>query len=312
MLDEQYRMVPDISTIVNNLVYGGPLKNVEEVRVQDCPIAREVRKFNAVNYRVSYNVVYLNIDEATTQITDTKSRYNETYIMHALNLADQLITSLPKETSIAYLTCYQAECRAAQSGRDEMVRQNPQMSPLTIATIDSISGLQYDVVMVDLIMLGAFAGFQNLQRLCLLISRARYGLYIISTKRQIHACNKSGRHLKALQKQIVRYRANIRTAEADVRCEYYTRGQIDMNLDNATTEGRGADLPTAFGRGPGNGTPVTGGDDNSGTVAEGNGEWISATATEGSKETSTGAGWDTVERTGSAWTSATETNQGAW
>jgi hypothetical protein len=136
------------------------------MRTENCPLGREVKSFNAANYQLGRNVVYLNVQEAITETTDTSSRNNETYTIHALNLADQLITSLPQETIIAYLTCYEAECRAAQSGRDKMIRQNSEASRLTIATTDSIQGEQYDVVIIDLVVLGNSAGFQGeLQRL---------------------------------------------------------------------------------------------------------------------------------------------------
>ncbi|KIW73324.1 hypothetical protein PV04_01455 [Phialophora macrospora] len=232
LFDTQYRMVPEIAAIANDNVYHGLLKNDPSTFVENRPLARDLRAYNVKHHARGYNVVFLDIIHAETNLTATKSRYNDTYVMHGLNEASRLMDTFP-EASIAYLTTYQAQYRNLAAGKEKMVAANEAYDRLVVDTIDSRQGDEFDVTIIDLLMVGKPAGFQGLlNRLCVYFTRARNALYILGTKAQIDEAR--DRWLRSFQSTFLKYRVKV---EAEtVSCPYFQPGLIDMAYEKAETD----------------------------------------------------------------------------
>jgi superfamily I DNA and/or RNA helicase len=76
---------------------------------------------------------------------------------------------------------------------------------LVVDTIDSRQGDEFDITIIDLLMIGTAAGFQGLlNRLCVYFTRARNALYILGTKAQIDMAK--DRWLRNVQSSFLKYR----------------------------------------------------------------------------------------------------------
>ncbi|KAK4938037.1 hypothetical protein LTR10_021444 [Elasticomyces elasticus] len=141
---------------------------------------------------------------------DTMVEFCAAYAIVALRALEDLLLSgfgtSTKPCHIAILTPYKEQQRILQMAKTRMAAAIPEAANVTIETVDSVQGLEYDIVIMDLVAVRK-PGFLNKNRLNVLFSRARCGLYVVGNasawKSMIYD---DARALKSFCTQLMPYR----------------------------------------------------------------------------------------------------------
>lgn len=205
-LNMQYRAVPQIAEIYNKVTYSGRLQNHSSTAVSQRPLAQDIMRINHKIFKKSTSVIYLDIKSAMTSKTDTGSSYNDSYVAYALNLVERLV--LEKfEGSIGLITPYQAEFLCLSSGLTILKAKYPDIDlNVHLDKIDRLQGEEFDVTIVSLTVTGEPGFLADLNRLTVLFSRAKHGLYVLGNKKGIDEMKRNGRNLQNYQEQLLEYR----------------------------------------------------------------------------------------------------------
>ncbi|KIV84947.1 hypothetical protein PV11_00692 [Exophiala sideris] len=182
----QHRALPEIAGICNNVVYDGRLSNHETTLVSRRPLAQKIVMHNMVKHGQASPVIFYDIPSAKEETRQSGSKYCSAYTLAALNIVEGLLaagfgTATP--CTIAVLTPYHAEYEHLQMAKALMCEIYPQAeSVFVVDKIDKRQGAEFDVVVVDPCAV-ARAGFLQKQRLNVLFSRAKCGLYVLGNHR---------------------------------------------------------------------------------------------------------------------------------
>jgi len=177
----QHRALPEIAAICNNVVYDGRLSNHESTAVGRHPVAQNIVMHNMVKHGQASPVVFYDIPSAKEETTRGGSKYCTRYTLAALNIVEGLLaagfgTTTP--CTIAVLTPYHAEYEHLQMAKALMCEDYPQAEAVVVDKIDKRQGAEFDIVIIDPCAV-ARAGFLQKQRLNVLFSRAKCGLYVL-------------------------------------------------------------------------------------------------------------------------------------
>ncbi len=178
--DTQYRAEPDIATLYNKVSYGGRLQNDPSMWWQTDPLAKAILQHNRVNYGVEKAVVFFDVEGAEEAFTPDKSRFCEHYAHVVMNVLQTLMEAgfgtPARPCSIAILTAYAEQRKLLRKCKDDMA-ESPSYQKVTtnvdLRTVDSVQGMQYDIVIVDPVIVRRSPGFFTKNRLNVLFSRAR-------------------------------------------------------------------------------------------------------------------------------------------
>ncbi|KAK8043864.1 hypothetical protein PG994_012702 [Apiospora phragmitis] len=203
--DVQYRAVPEVATIYNNACYGGLLKSDERTYVEARPLARAIVEHNEIAYGREHSIVFFDVAGAEEEVQITKiydkrpngrpgrrsgddpteirrPKWCNEYIFTITSILEGLINAGigggQHPASIAVLTPYKLEYNRLRHLKTKMTRVYPQAADIIVETVDKVQGREYDVVIVDPVMVSK-PGFLDLRRLNVMFSRARCGLYVV-------------------------------------------------------------------------------------------------------------------------------------
>jgi hypothetical protein len=174
-LKVQRRMRPEISRIVSEHVYDKKLMDHEKTKTYE-------------NVRgVKHNVYFINHDkEESPEDPDSKSHSNEHEATFIACLCKYLLYHGYKLHQITVVTSYKnQERKIITELRSKRITTDPSESDgeyVRVATIDNYQGEENDIILLSLVRSNRrkSVGFlKESNRVCVALSRARYGLYCI-------------------------------------------------------------------------------------------------------------------------------------
>ncbi len=117
----------------------------------------------------------------------------------------------------------------------------PKASEVVIETVDKVQGVEYDIVILDLVVVKS-PGFLDKNRLNVLFSRARCGLYVIGNYQAWGRMRKSDSlPLKAFATELETFRISWPSSQAS-RSEFY---RSDLSGDGTSTDEQESDTAYA-------------------------------------------------------------------
>ncbi|KAH3744627.1 hypothetical protein Pelo_13974 [Pelomyxa schiedti] len=163
-LTTQRRMRPTIASLLHNIYPS--LQNHE--RVHGYP--------NIAG--VACNVFFLDHKFPESRDTDTSSKSNQFEVLFVTQFTDYLIKQGYETSKVTVLTPY---CGQLLALRREF-RVNPMISGVYVTTVDNYQGEENDIIILSLVRSndqGVVGFLKTSNRICVALSRARHGLYII-------------------------------------------------------------------------------------------------------------------------------------
>ncbi|KAJ9657379.1 hypothetical protein H2198_004390 [Neophaeococcomyces mojaviensis] len=188
-LTEQGRMVPDILSISNALVYHNRITTHEDAELSSRHLAQQFAEYAAQKYLSGRRRIVIYIDIAKDfnskiEVDNYKSRYNSVFALIAIKVArDLLKMDSSKTASIGLLTGYRAQARLLIKAVNDMLRQGVAGAErLHVFTIHAVQGKQFDFVIVDFLYDRSLGHMQDPQLLAVALTRAMNGAVILATK----------------------------------------------------------------------------------------------------------------------------------
>ncbi|OAL18202.1 hypothetical protein AYO20_11769 [Fonsecaea nubica] len=182
----QYRAVEKNAQIYSNVCYGGLLQHGRTSKLADDQLAKDIIEHNRQTYGIPEPVVFYDIQDAAEGRNYHLSRFCKEYVILVLKILQSLFDAgfgkPGKPCSIAILTPYIEQKRLLKISKSQMEKQYPAAKDVVLQTVDSVQGMEYDVVIVDPTVVRS-PGFLNENRLNVMFSRARYGLYVVGDYR---------------------------------------------------------------------------------------------------------------------------------
>ncbi|KAJ5360713.1 hypothetical protein N7517_009904 [Penicillium concentricum] len=166
MLQEQRRMVPEIRKLVAP-IYGDRLR--DHPSVEDHPLVPGMGEKRSFFF-----------DHTSSESADSLlSKVNEFEASMVVNLLAYLVMNKVPTTSITVLTFYNGQRKLIM--RKKAKNLNVAQTYVNILTVDSYQGEENDIVILSLVRSNFHRGIGFLEqdnRVCVALSRAKYGLYI--------------------------------------------------------------------------------------------------------------------------------------
>lgn len=179
---EQYRAVPEIAQVYNLACYGGRIKSSVSLDDGDRDVARAIIKHNGATYggNFAHSVLAVDLPGARNQ-QDRSSRYCDESAAVIIKILEELFMDdfgTEIKCSIAILVPYHAQRRRLKYALKKMCDEYPEAANVVLETGDKVQGREYNIVLVDPVVT-ASPGFLDQNRLNVLFSRARDGLYVV-------------------------------------------------------------------------------------------------------------------------------------
>ena len=162
-LQVQHRMRPEISALVSSHIYNNELIDAPSTKTYP-PVAG-----------MKHNVFFIDHFEPETPDIQSHSKANDYEAYFLARLCNYLLQQKTyKEEQITVITPYTGQMFNL---RDKFTKL--EMSDIKITPIDSYQGEENDIILVSLVR-SEMPGFvKEVNRICVAISRARHGLYVI-------------------------------------------------------------------------------------------------------------------------------------
>ncbi|EXJ80393.1 hypothetical protein A1O1_08537 [Capronia coronata CBS 617.96] len=177
----QYRAVPDIAAIYNNACYESRLTNDESTHVTARPLAQDIVSHNEQRYDRSTSVIFYNPPDPKEEYTFNGSKCCAQYATIVLKILEGLLLAgfgSDKPCSIAILTPYQGQERILRIAKAKMAEKYGVAANVILETAGKVQGIEYDIVIVDPVAVKS-PGFLDKNRLNVLFSQAKSGLYVV-------------------------------------------------------------------------------------------------------------------------------------
>lgn len=194
MLTTQYRMCPDISKVPNALYYRNKLDDDPSTFVECRPLAMKFQEYARNKLALDgINRFVIDIGNDRTQnITrrkpPTKSKSNQYFVCANANLLEELLRLYGEKGTIALITSHDAQRQHWQNVLGMMRKiKLPHLDKLTIDTIDSNQGREYDIVVVELLVDESPGFLQYPERMNVAVTRARIGLIVVCDVQKMYA-----------------------------------------------------------------------------------------------------------------------------
>ncbi|ETI22353.1 hypothetical protein G647_06427 [Cladophialophora carrionii CBS 160.54] len=318
---EQSRMVPEIASLSNRLVYKGEMRNMlARCGLRTREAAREFRKWVPTNFSSNgkakekakpSNVVWLDtIGKPTSTEKHGSSKINYYQAIAAANLVPKLLR-LGKNTTVCLMTTHAPQrnlllSAVASMELDPWVKGSG-LDRLSVGTVDALIGKEYNYVVLSLLVDNGAGFLSDLRRLCVALTRARDGLIIFLSGKTVAKLDlRDGSYLKDLITFLQPYRVED-VHKSMPNCRWITPPSAsvsswtenDVIMAEASAEG-GQDWETA----PAEAAPITSGDDQ-GWGASTESTAVAVSAVVDAWETATAA----VPAVADAWESSMEQNE---
>jgi hypothetical protein len=140
MLDTQYRMHPRISDFASQTMYGGLLRSAEDMEKNRQNVA-------AQNPAAGYAIAFADLSGMMSVCTKTgdNSRVN---VLSAL-MSFSLALEAAKTQEVGIITPYHAQSRLLHTMARDIAEVNPELKPISCATVHQFQGSEKDVIVYD-------------------------------------------------------------------------------------------------------------------------------------------------------------------
>ena len=192
---EQHRMRPEIAKLMSNVFYKG-LKNHPSV-------TRYPQKIHGMGknmFFLAHN--YLEEGDSENHSEDdsvsTKSKVNTYEALMLLHLARYLLANGYQKTKTTILTTYLGQFFELRKLQNERFQD---LDGLCIQVVDNFQGEENDIILLSLVRSNreGSIGFLSVQsRICVALSRARMGLYIVGNMYELASASKVWRSIQSL------------------------------------------------------------------------------------------------------------------
>ncbi len=199
LLDEQYRMHPDISSFPSRVFYGGrvgtSVSALARPRVQSLSLYRATRE-DSEDIRDHGPVTFMECPGRERRGRTGRQGHsyaNESQVELVVELVDLLIDNIDRDNikSCAVLTPYNGQLDLLRKAMDE--RDAERVTPagwLTLSTVDGFQGREADVVILSTVRSnddGKLGFVRDPRRMNVAITRAKRGLVVIGNARTLAA-----------------------------------------------------------------------------------------------------------------------------
>ena len=162
-LQVQHRMRPEISALVSSTIYQGNLINA--------PLTEEYPPVAGMKH----NMVFIDHTEQETMDHDLKSPKNNFEARFLAQVCRYLLQQCTyEEEQITVITPYTGQMYNLREKFEEM-----DMTKVRITPIDSYQGEENDIILLSLVRSERTGFVRDENRICVAISRAKHGLYVI-------------------------------------------------------------------------------------------------------------------------------------
>ncbi|KAI9290036.1 P-loop containing nucleoside triphosphate hydrolase protein [Umbelopsis sp. AD052] len=169
-LSHQRRMAPKIRSLVNPIYRNPPL--------MDHPYVHTYRDIPGM----MQNLFFLIHNEPESHISESASKYNEHEAQMAVLLASYMIMQGIPPDMITILTMYSGQLRKLRECLRKERRMGEDINLVRISSVDGFQGEESEVVILSLVRsnsMGAIGFLKVVNRVCVALSRAKKGMYII-------------------------------------------------------------------------------------------------------------------------------------
>ena len=193
---EQHRMRPEIAKIMSTIFYNG-LKNHPSVS----RYPQQVYGLGKNMFFLNHNYLEEGCRDASTSKDDViapKSKVNMHEALMLLHMARYLIENGYQKTKVTILTTYLGQLFELRKLQHEQFKD---MEGIGIQVVDNFQGEENDIILLSLVRSNqeGSIGFLSVQsRICVALSRARMGLYIIGNMAELASASKVWRSIQAL------------------------------------------------------------------------------------------------------------------
>ncbi|KAK5326709.1 hypothetical protein LTR93_003572 [Exophiala xenobiotica] len=209
----QYRAVPQIAALYNRACYLNQLVDHETTFLDNgkCLLARQVVAHNNDKYGISASVIFYETKVAKEMQAYQKSKVCEQYATLAMKILENLLVAgfggVEKPCTIAILTPYSGQYNVLCVAKEKMAKRYPEAGKVLVEMVGKSQGIEYDIVIADPVIASARRCFLTKNRLNVLFSRARQGLYVVGSHAKWSAMEKDhAPHLQAFMKELGQYR----------------------------------------------------------------------------------------------------------
>jgi hypothetical protein len=251
-LRRQYRMARDICSVVNDVGYRQRLISDDSVKYELRPVQNELRRYNQLRYGKERSVIYVNYKfqgicskknmniAGTLLLEPSKSRVNEVYAVGMIELAKSIFDHLEKQqlsTTIAIMSGYTAQVNVLEFALQQLITENSKYHTISVMTFDASQGMEFGVVILDLLLTDrtGFLGKRN--RMNVALSRARDAMYVFGSQDQVDIMNDSQPSMvvKEVQTALLRIGAKTRVIKAEGHQSKYLTADDFTFLTNKYT-----------------------------------------------------------------------------
>ncbi|KAK5279616.1 hypothetical protein LTR40_007537 [Exophiala xenobiotica] len=209
----QYRAVPQIAALYNRACYLNQLVDHETTFLDNGKrlLARQVVAHNNDKYGISASVIFYETKVAKEMQAYQKSKVCEQYATLAMKILENLLVAgfggVEKPCTIAILTPYRGQYNVLCVAKEKMAKRYPEAEKVLVEMVGKSQGIEYDIVIADPVIASARRCFLTKNRLNVLFSRARQGLYVVGSYAKWSAMEKEhAPHLQAFIEELHQYR----------------------------------------------------------------------------------------------------------
>ncbi|KAL5237885.1 hypothetical protein ACI65C_005295 [Semiaphis heraclei] len=181
-LGEQHRMRPEIASLITPSIYN-ELKN--HISVYD---REHIRGVNKDVFFLNHNVYENEVEEISSKSNDHEAKF---LIMFARHLILQGYTT----NQVTILTTYSGQLFLIRSLR----KKHPILDGMKITVVDNYQGEESDIILLSLVRSnekGNVGFLKTENRICVALSRAKYGLYIIGNMENLYNSGELWKQIK--------------------------------------------------------------------------------------------------------------------
>lgn len=177
VLDTQFRMRPEIADLIRPLIY----KDLQDgITVRDFPNIRGIKR----------NLFFVNHQHKENSTNDFEvSKFNEFEKVWMCDVATYLLKQKYSHSDIVMLTAYLKQRDRLSS---HISRNCPHLQGIKISTVDNFQGKEANIVLLSLVRSNwnnQIGYLKEQNRICVALSRARMGLYIVGNMDLLADCS---------------------------------------------------------------------------------------------------------------------------
>ena len=180
LLGTQHRFNSEINALISSIFYHNRLKAHQSCDAR--PTRFTLHSFNHKRFGIRSSIIFISaVNSNSERLGNSSSKHNETNLVIAMHLVEDLIRAKFDPKTIGILCPYQAQYSLYQKAINHLQHRYSkwQLSELLVQKFDGFQGGERSIIIADLVV-DKYPGFLTQpNRLNVALSRARDALYII-------------------------------------------------------------------------------------------------------------------------------------